>query len=310
MKRWLPLLLAAAFILSIPLLTQDSFYLTILIYLGINLILVLGLTLLMGYAGQISLGHAALYGVGAYVSAYLSTKLSISFWLCLFIAAIFGGIAAYFIGLPALRLKGHYLAMATLGFGEIMSVLFAELRDFTGGVSGFLGIPSPTFFGLDLSYPERYFYLTWFWVFAVFLLSLNLAYSQKGRELRALHDSEVAAKAVGINVSRHKIFIFVLSGFFSGLAGSLYAHYTNFISPESFTLTFSIILVTMVVLGGMRHIWGGVMGAVILTVLMEYFRSFQDYSLILSGLLLILLSIFAPEGIFSIFEGRAKKWLS
>jgi len=285
-----------------PVFISSDFYLTVLIYLGINIILVTGLILLMGYAGQISLGHAALYGVGAYTSAYLSTRLNLSFWLALPLAGLSAALIAFFLGLPSLRLKGHYLAMATLGFGEIAYIFFNEAAGITGGVNGFIGIPSPSLFFLDFSSPRVYYELVLFLVFLSLILAKFIVRGHQGRSLRALHAGEVAAESVGINTALNKLFIFSLSGFLAGLAGSLYAHYTCFISPSSFSLSFSILLVAMAVVGGLKYLSGGVLGALFLTILSEFFRAYQDYSLVLLGLTLIMVVVYFPDGLSFLFN--------
>lgn len=294
--------LFCALIASLPIFITNDFYLTILIYLGINIILVEGLILLMGYAGQISLGHAALYGVGAYTSAYLSTRLGFSFWLSFLAGGFSAALIAFLLGLPSLKLKGHYLAMATLGFGEIAYIFFNEAAEITGGVNGFIGIPSPRLFSLDFSSPRIYFELVFLVVLLTILLAREIVRGHRGRALKALHSGEVAAESVGINTAQSKLFIFSLSGFLAGLAGSLYAHYTAFISPSSFSLSFSILLVTMAVVGGLKYLSGGVLGALFLTILSEFFRTYQDYSMVLLGITLIIAVIYFPEGLSFLFN--------
>jgi branched-chain amino acid transport system permease protein len=296
------------YIFLYPLLVQDNYSLNIMIFVGINAIIVIGLGLLLGYAGQISLGHAAFYGLGAYISGYLTTKYPLSVWLTIPISMFFTGVLAYFIALPTLKLKGHYLAMATLGFGEIMSVLFVELDEFTGGTSGMTNIPSPKIFNYTLDSYQNYYYLTWIIVFLVFLLSVNIVRSRVGRALLAIHGSEHAAEASGVDVFKYKIQIFVLSAVYAALAGGLYAHFVNFISPSNFTLLYSIILVIMVIVGGMSRLWGAVVGAIILTALPEYMRMFKEYNLLIFSILLILTMLFMPKGVASAFEERLKNF--
>lgn len=291
-----------ALIAFIPIFITNDFYLTILIYLGINVILVEGLILLIGYAGQISLGHAALYGIGAYTSANLSARLGFSFWLAFLISGLFAALIAFLLGLPSLRLKGHYLAMATLGFGEITYIFFNEAAEITGGVNGFISIPSPKLFGFDFSSPRIYFELVLIVVFLSLQLAKKIVRGHQGRALKALHSGEVAAESVGINTAKSKLFIFSLSGFLAGLAGSLYAHYTTFISPSSFSLGFSILLVTMAVVGGLKYLSGGVLGALFLTILSEFFRAYQDYSMVFLGFTLIIAVIYFPEGLSFLFH--------
>lgn len=301
---------AAIVLMGLAPLFANEFQLTIAIYVFINIIVVLGLSLLMGYAGQISLGHAALYGIGAYVSAILSTKLQLNPFLTVLIGAAFAGGVAYLVGLPALRLRGHYLAMATLGFGIIMTILFVELQPITGGPGGIINIPSFRIGGFSFETPARYFYLVFIVSLMAIWLSMNIVRSQKGRVLRALHENEIAASVLGVNIEKHKLFIFTLSGFYAGIGGALYAHYARFISPETFGLGFSILLVTMVVVGGTENLWSALLGAGLLTILSEYFRAYQDYNLVLYGLALVLIMIFAPRGLFTEALILAKRLVS
>lgn len=279
-------------------LIADDFILTIAVFVGINVIIVFGLSLLMGYAGQISLGHAGLYGLGAYTSALLSVKLGLPPLLTIFAGAILAGAAAYIIGLPALRLRGHYLAMATLGAGIIIQILFAELSPITGGPGGVSMIPPIKLGRIALDQTWMYFYVVLAAVLLTLWLSLNIIRSQKGRALKAMHQNETAAASIGVDIERQKLFIFTLSGVFAGLAGALFAHYLTYISPDTFGISVSILLVTMVVIGGSENLIAAALGAVLITVVSEYFRQYQDFSMAFFGLTLILVMIFAPRGLF------------
>lgn len=288
-------------------LVADEFQLTIAVFIGINVIMVFGMSLLMGYAGQISLGHAGLYGLGAYTTAILTTRFQLSPFITIVIGAIVAGLVAYLIGLPALRLRGHYLAMATLGAGIIIQVLFVELQPITMGPGGITGIPPLMIGNINLSETARYFYVIYVIVLAVLWISLSITRSQKGRALRALHENETAAASVGVNVEKHKLFIFAFSGVLAGIAGALYAHYALYVSPDTFGLNLSILVVIMVVIGGTESLSAAVLGAVLLTVISEYFREYQDYSLLFFGLSLVLIMIFAPRGLFVELANLAKK---
>jgi branched-chain amino acid transport system permease protein len=293
------LVYAALFLMVflVPKLVTNNFYIRIMIVAGIYIILVTGLNLLMGYAGQVSLGHAAFYGLGAYTSGILTTKYQISVWPAMLLAMLLTCVVAYVIGTPTLRLKGHYLAVATLGFGEIMNILFGEVKELTGGMDGLRGIPAPSLGGLMLDTYRTYYYLVWIVVVVFLVFALNIARSRVGRALRAVHGSQVAAEAMGVDTARYKIQIFVLSAAYASVAGSLYAHLNNFISPENFSITVSVFLVVMAVVGGMTRIWGAVVGAVGLTLFAEYTRGFEDYSSVVYGLALVLVVIFMPQGI-------------
>jgi len=262
----------------------------------------------MGYAGQISLGHAAFYGIGAYTSGALCTRFGFNPWLAILCGILLTGTVAYMIGVPSLKLKGHYLAMATLGFGEIVFIVFNELIPLTGGPSGMTGIPRLVFFGIRLNTDLRFYCFTWAIVLAAIVLSLNIVNSRTGRALLAIHGSEDAAQAAGINVSFFKVQVFVLSAVFASVAGSLYAHFVTFISPSSFGFMQSIMLVTMVVIGGMSDIWGACLGALILTILPEYLHVFHDYEILIFGTTLMIIMILMPKGLF-VGSIDAVKWL-
>jgi len=293
----------AVFILMIclgifPFFIRSDYYLSIMIFIGINAIIVMGLSLLMGYAGQISLGHAAFFGIGAYCSGVLTVKLGFSIFTAFFCGIFLSTIMAMAIAIPTLKLKGHYLAVATLGFGEIIYVIFNELLEITGGPSGLSGIPSIHFFGYSFKGGWRYFYLVWTVAILLLIFSLNIIHSRIGRALRAVHGSEVAAQAMGVNVSQFKIQVFVLSAIYASVAGTLYAHFVTFISPSTFSLFVSILLLMMGVIGGGGSIWGALLGAGILTVLPESLRAFRDFDILVYGIILMTILLFMPEGIF------------
>ncbi len=295
-KKYIPLALFALFMAPLPFFISN-YEAKILVFAGINAILAIGLCLLMGYAGQISLGHAAFYGVGAYTSAILTTKYGMSVWLGFLAAIVLSALVALVIGIPSLRLKGHYLAMATLGFGEIMSVLFTETDSLTNGPEGIVSIPPISIGNFTLMTAQHYYYFVWGIAILLLAVAINIIYSRVGRALRALHEGEIAAQAMGVNTAKYKVQIFVLSAVYGGIAGSLYAHFVNFINPSPFTLIFSIVLVLIVVLGGTGRIWGAVVGAFVLTLLPEYLRVFQEYNLIIYALILVLVMIFMPQGL-------------
>jgi len=292
-----PWLIFAVGVALIRLLVANDYYFTLLNIIGINTLLVIGLNLLLGYAGQISLGHAAFFGLGAYTTGILTATCHVSPWLALPAGLVVAGAAAFLVGVPALKLKGYYLAMATLGFGIIVSIFFNQAQELTGGPSGLTGIPSLQFFGLSLDSPERMLLVIWPVLGVILLLSANLVNSRLGRSLRALHDSEAAAQSLGVNTSRAKLLIFVWSALYAALAGSLYAHTLNFIAPTSFSFMFSIKLVTMVVVGGMASIWGSLLGAAVLTILPELLAVFHDYEIIIFGVILMVVIIFLPRGL-------------
>jgi len=273
-------------------------YLDVMIFVGIYCLINMGLSLLMGYTGQISLGHAAFFGLGAYTSGILCAKFSLPPWLAMAGGAALTALVAYLVGVPSLKLKGHYLAMATLGFGVIVHIFLNEEVALTGGPSGFSDIPGLQLFGFTFDTDLRYYILVWCLVLSILIFSLNIIDSRIGRALRSLHDSEVAADAMGVETSRYKVIIFVLSGAYASIAGSLYTHYVGFLSPSSFDLFLSIKLVMMVVVGGMHSIWGALLGTWLLTFLgNEWLYVFHDFDILIYGAILLAIVMFLPDGL-------------
>ncbi len=292
--RWV---LFALVVLAILAGLDNEYYFTLLNFVGIHTLLVVGLNLLVGYAGQISLGHAAFFGLGAYTSGILTATCGVNPWLALLAGLAVSGGAAFLIGVPALKLRGYYLAMATLGFGIIVSIILSQAQPLTGGPSGLSGIPPLTLAGFPLNTARRLYPLIWLMVGLILALSANLVDSRAGRALRALNDSEAAAASLGVNTARLKLKIFIWSALYASLAGSLYAHSLNFIAPASFGFMFSIKLVVMVVLGGMASIWGSLLGAGVLTVLPEALTVFHDFEVVIFGVILMVVMIFLPRGL-------------
>lgn len=297
MMKHLRHILFLALIIFTGMLTSNSYHLQLLTFIGINTLLALGLNMLMGYAGQISLGHAAFYGIGAYTTAILTVHLNWSPWLALPAAVLLTALVAFLVALPMLKLSGYYLGMGTLGFGMIIYILIRQWTTVTGGDSGLVGIPFLAMGPYSLASGKTYFYLVWGVVLVSFLICERLVDSRVGRALRAIHDGEQVAAAMGIDTSRLKTGVFVLSAIFAALAGFLYAHLVSFISPNSFDFLVSIRLVTMVVVGGMASIWGSLLGASLLTILPEWLHVFSDFEMIVYGLILMTIMIFLPQGL-------------
>lgn len=292
-------LIFSAAALSVPFFLKGNYLLNVLVFVGINTMLAVALNLLLGYAGQISLGHAAFFGMGAYISGIITARFPVDPFLVMILAALCSGALAFVIGFPILKLKGHYLAMATLGFGIIMYIIFNETVALTGGPSGLSGIPNLHIGSLIFDNDLNNYYLVWMFTLAVMLLSINLSQSRIGRALRAIHDSEVAARVMGVNARILKVQIFTVSAVISAVAGSLYAHIMTFIAPTSFGFNFSVELLTMVVVGGLGSIYGSFLGAAILTMLPEWLRVFQNLDIVIYGLMLILMTMFMPGGLVS-----------
>ena len=294
-------------VLVAPQFFAGGYLMNVLVFVGINTMLAIALNLLMGYAGQISLGHAGFFGLGAYLSGILTTAYNLNPWTAMPVAAIIVACLAALIGFPILKLKGHYLAMATLGLGIIMYIVFNETVDLTGGPSGLSEIPNLELGGMVFDSDVKNYYLVWGVTLAVMLLAINLANSRVGRALRAVHDSEIAAQVLGINAHLLKVQIFTLSAVISSLAGSLYAHTMTFISPTSFGFNFSVELLTMVVIGGLGSIYGSFLGAALLTLLPELLRGANDYDIIIYGGLLMAMVMYMPGGLVRVIPVLLRK---
>lgn len=292
----------AAVIALLPLALANNYHYEVAILVGLNAIVCVGLNLLIGYAGQISLGHAGFFGLGAYGSAILTARYGWPPAAALAASTAGAAALAYLVGRPILKLRGHYLAMATLGMGIIISIVITTEDRITGGPDG-MSVPPFALFGLALA-GER----LWYWVVGGALvgavwLALNLIESPTGRALRALHGSEVAAQVAGVDPSRYKVLAFVLSAVFAAVAGSLTAHYAGFITPAKATFLHSIELVTMVVLGGMASTFGAVIGAAVLTTLPQALTLLKDYEMMVFGAVLMLTMIFMPRGLVPTLAG-------
>ncbi|HQD05426.1 MAG: branched-chain amino acid ABC transporter permease [Dethiobacteria bacterium] len=263
----------------------SPYYLQLIILVGINTIMALSLNLIIGYTGQLSIGHAAFMSLGAYCSALLTLHFNLPFIVSLLGGALFAAFFGILIGIPTLKLKGDYLAIATLGFGEIVRIVCLNL-EITGGAVGLRGIPKKT---------------TLLWVVLAVLITafiLNrIIKSRIGRALIAIREDETAADAMGINSTYYKILCFGVGAFFAGLGGGLFAHYMRFLHPKSFDFMKSIEQLCMVVLGGLGNMWGSFVGATILTVVPEMLRSVADLRLLIYGAVLILMMRVRPQGI-------------
>jgi len=283
-------------VLLVPLLFPSPFHLRVAALVWINATAALGLALLMGLAGQVSLGHAGFMGIGAYATALGPKFLGLDPLASMGLGLVAAGVLAFLVGRPILRLRGHYLAVATLGLGILVHLVLVSEVPITGGPDG-IQVPR-----LELSNWRVAGPATWYWITGIVLLlaawlALNLEDSSTGRALRALHDSEVAASVVGVDVARHKLVVFVIAAVYAALAGGLFALFNRFVTPDVAGFLRSIELVTMVVIGGMGSILGAVVGAALLTVLPQALTLFHEYEHAVLGLLIILFMVFLRQGI-------------
>lgn len=307
LRAVIPLFLVALVAL-LPVFVHDRFLIKVFTFAGLNALVIVGLALLLGHAGQVSLGHAAFVGLGAYTCAILVTRLDVP-WILSFIAAgLLSAVGGLVLALPSLRLKGHYLAMATLGFGELATLAFVESEPLTGGVDGLAGIPFPALGAFELREPAALYWLVWGVTGVALVLAANLTSLKPGLAMRALHGSELGAAACGVDVVGVKVRAFVMSAALAGLSGALYASVVGFISPSVFTVNASVTLLAMAVVGGTGSLMGPLVAAVVLTLLQyldalipglsrEAAQIVQEYQADVYGIAIVLVIVLAPSGV-------------
>jgi branched-chain amino acid transport system permease protein len=308
--RWTVLAAAALALAALPVAVRSRYVLSMLVFVALYALAAVGLTLVMGFAGQVSLGQAAFFAIGAYVSGILTATHGWNGWLALGCAVTAGALTALAVGLPVFRLSGLLLAMATLGFGIIVYYVLVNWSSLTGGPSGLTGIPPLGLGPVAIDTDGRMLWLAGSVLLVVLGLAGNLVDSRIGRALRAIHGSEAAAAAAGIDVARLKLAVFVAAGALTALAGALYAHYLRFVNPSPFSFGFSVELVVMVVLGGVASLGGAVLGAAAVVIFVEALRAAlplltashgaAEYEIVAFGLLLMGLMIFAPAGLMGL----------
>jgi branched-chain amino acid transport system permease protein len=286
--------------LSLGFFLDNNYFLRLGTYIAIYSIVTIGLNLLFGNAGQISLGHAGFFAIGAYGTAILSKNFAVPFLASLVLAALLAGLIGVAVGYIALRLKGHYLAMATLAFGLIVFGLLKEV-DYVGGTSGILGIPPISILGYEITEPRDIYWFAWAVVAMVYLISLSLLASRVGRALMAIREDETAAATMGIDVAGYKIKVFAISAGYAGIAGAIYAAYMGIINPFSFGEGLSVTLLIMIVVGGLGSVPGSILGVAILEILPEFGREWENFRLTAYGAMVILLIVFAPKGLAGVF---------
>jgi branched-chain amino acid transport system permease protein len=286
----------AVLVVLLPLVLPSTFYVRVVALVFINALAVLGLNLLMGFAGQVSLGHAGFFGIGAYAVAIGPTHLGLPSWASFLIGIALAGLIAFVVGRPILRLRGYYLAIATLGMGALIAMVVSNEGAITGGPNG-MPVPRLVLFGWRAAGP-----MVWYWISGITLvigvwIAVNLIESPTGRAFRAIHDSETASRVLGINVARYKLLAFVLSAVYAAIAGGYFVLFDGFVTPDTTSFLRSIEFVVMAVLGGLGSIFGSIVGAAILVILPQFLTVFHDYEHIVLGALIIVFLIFLPSGI-------------
>jgi branched-chain amino acid transport system permease protein len=291
--------LLAAAALTLPLWLQSAYHLHIAIMAGIFGVLALSLNLLLGFTGQLSLGHAAFFGIGAYTSALLTLRLEWSFWPALVAAVALAAGAGWLIGRLALKLRGAYFVLVTISFAGVISLVSVNWIELTNGPLGLPGVPAPELWGWSLRSKSAYYYLVLVALALSFLVCARLVRSRIGRAFVALRENEALAESIGVDVTHYLVLAAVVSAAMAGLGGSLYAHYTRFVSPEVFLFTYTVTMVIMVVAGGKGTLAGPLVGAVLFTTLPEALREATSWQwqMLAYGALLVLLVFFMPRGI-------------
>lgn len=313
------LVVLAGIILILPLFMTNSFHYDMATQVAIFAATVVGLNLLVGFAGQISLGHAGFFGAGAYISGVLTGVYDWTSIPALIVAAVVVGILAWLVGRPILKLKGHYLSMATLAVGFIVAIVINNEGWLTGGPDG-MAVPPFSVFGWELSSFNQYSLfgieftgdVAWYFFAGIVLLvavwiAENIIDSPIGRALRSVHGSEIAARVVGVDTARYKSMVFVVSAIYASIMGSLYAHFSGFITPHLASFDQSVLLITMVVLGGMASTFGVILGAVVLKLLPQLLADFQEFEMMIFGLILMLTMIFMPKGLLPTIQNKFAK---
>ena len=301
-------LIALMCLLIVPFSGSD--YLTnLLIVVMLHALPAIGVSLLMGYTGQISLGHAAFYGLGAYGAAAFSVHMGVNPWISIVFAVILVGVMSSYLGWVIFRLRGHYLAVATLGFGFIVNIAFVELRDWTGGPNGLSGIPPLEIFDLSFHTDQTFFYIAWVAMILTVVMAQNLVNAPVGLVMRGIAESERAVSSLGNDVTGLKRKILVISAVVSAVSGGLYAHYIGYISPQPFAIDFSIKLVVIIAIGGFRSIPGVLLATLFVTVITEPLQELGYYDVVVYGLFLTVIIAYMPQGLLQGAYGFGRRLL-
>lgn len=296
-RQKLAQLIVLALAVIFPFITSNPYVIRLAILSGIFIILSLSLNLLTGFAGQISLGHIAFYGIGAYTAAILSKNFGVNFIVCMIAAMVVAGIFGVLLGLPTLKLGGYYLAIVTMGFAEIIRLVELNWIDLTNGPLGILNIPKPELFGISLSSPRAYYFICLILVLLTLILIKNILDSRIGYALGTVRGDDNASKFMGVNVFRYKIMAFVISAALAGMAGAFFAQYVTFIDPTSFAADQSTQVLIMVIFGGLGSLPGSIIGAVVLTIVPELLRGLAEYRMLIYGVVLVFMMLVRPEGL-------------
>ena len=301
-RQIMPWLIGLAVMVPLPWVALNDYQRYLLDLILINVILAVGLNIVKGFAGQVTVGHVAMMAIGAYTSAVLTTKFGAPFWLALPSAMLVTALAGAIVGIPSFRLEGAYLALATLGLAESVRI-FISATDYLGASVGYSDIPPPSLFGTPLNSFRSYYFVVMPLAVAGVYFSFCMLRSNIGRAFKALREDPLAAAASGINVRKYKSLAFIVSALYAGCAGSLAAHMSpGFLHPNSYTVVEMVTVLLMVVLGGIGHVWGGIIGAIIVTIIYDLTREYYQYQLLMFGMVIVLTVMFMPTGIGGIID--------
>ena len=296
-----PWLILVILFLPFPLLAANQYQVHLINVIFINIMLATGLNIVKGFCGQVTVGHVGLYAIGAYTSALVCIHFGVSFWVALPVAIVVTGLAGIVIGIPSFRLEGAYLALATLGLGESVRI-FISATEFLGATFGISNIPYPELGGIVFDLPSKIYYIIMpISLFGIFI-SVNILRSGIGRAFKAVRDDPVSAATSGVAVRKYKLIAFVFSAMYAGCAGSLYAHLVTYIHPDNFTILIMVTLLLMVVLGGLGHVGGSIIGAILVTLIYEFTRPYPEYQMLIFGMAAVLIVIYMPKGIGGLID--------
>ena len=301
-RRITPWLIGLAVMIPLPWVALNDYQRYLLDLILINVILAVGLNIVKGFAGQVTVGHVAMMAIGAYTSAVLTTKFGAPFWVALPGAMLVTALAGAIVGIPSFRLEGAYLALATLGLAESVRI-FISATDYLGASVGYSDIPPPSLFGMPLNSFHSYYFVVMPLAVAGVYFSFCMLRSNIGRAFKALREDPLAAAASGINVRKYKSLAFIVSALYAGCAGSLAAHMSpGYLHPNSYTVVEMVTVLLMVVLGGIGHVWGGIIGAILVTIIYDLTREYYQYQLLMFGMVIVLTVMYMPTGIGGVID--------
>ncbi len=304
------IIVAAVIVLAIPFITPNNYIQNIINMIGIYIILGTGINILTGYNGQLSLGQAAFFGIGAYTTAILNTRTGAQFFLCLLVSVLVTGVASLILAIPALKVKGPYLALLTQGFGEIIRLIMVNWVEVTKGTSGILGIKAPVIFGFTFDNLTKYYFLIVVFVVLGLLYQKILIQSRTGRAFIAIREDNEAAELTGINVTTYKIRAFVLSSVYCAIAGTLYAMMIKYVSPDTFVANTSSVILWTAIVGGFGTLVGPIIGGVVMITLPEVLRFLDDWRLVVYGVILLIVILKFPGGLYPYLQKLKAFFLS